>query len=138
MTNPAKLDEIEQVLRDRAALTPDEEAMLIAAAREAIALRENGPPMQRGTLGDGSPWMGTMRDVLNDYREAAEAEAHERRRAQQEAAAYRTLIEAHNARLAEECKRAGSRWCRDSAAPCNDCPRRRGIELPAQGGETGR
>lgn len=42
---------------------------------EVAALTENGPPMQRGTTIEGTPWMGTMREVLEDYKSAADTEA---------------------------------------------------------------
>lgn len=107
---------------------------LIAEARQAATLRENGPPMQRGTKGDGSPWMGTMRDVLEDYRAAAATEAHERKRAMSEAAHYCALIEAHNAKLSRYCQRQDL-FCRGAEpGDCIACPRRiYGIDLPKTG-----
>ena len=49
------------------------------AARDAeiAALKESGPLMERGTDDDGKPFMGTMHQVLQDYRSAADAEARE-------------------------------------------------------------
>ena len=48
-------------------------------AADAIEqLTETGPPMSRGTNADGTPKMGTMRDVLLDYKQAAESGAHSR------------------------------------------------------------
>jgi hypothetical protein len=47
---------------------------------ELARLESDGPVMQRGITGDGEPWMGTMREVLEDYKEAATVEASERRR----------------------------------------------------------
>lgn len=38
-------------------------------------LEQNGPEMQRGVNGAGAPWMGTMRQVLEDYKTAAATEA---------------------------------------------------------------
>lgn len=38
-------------------------------------LEQNGPVMQRGVNGAGTPWMGTMRQVLEDYKTAAATEA---------------------------------------------------------------
>lgn len=45
---------------------------LLTALDEMLA---NGPAMQRGTNADGTPLMGTMREVMEDYKAAAEAEA---------------------------------------------------------------
>lgn len=40
---------------------------LLAQAANAIArLTADGPIVQRGTAGDGTPWMGTMREAWND------------------------------------------------------------------------
>lgn len=36
--------------------------------------------VQRGTLGDGSPWMGTLRELMEDYKQATAVEAAERKR----------------------------------------------------------
>ena len=60
-----------------------------AAEAEVEALTQHGPVMQRGTDGAGNPWMGTMLDVLNDYKAAAEVEAAERRRLAAEVEALR-------------------------------------------------
>lgn len=42
---------------------------------EVAELRKNGPTMRRGINVDGTPWMGTMRDVLNDYASTATTES---------------------------------------------------------------
>lgn len=44
---------------------------------EIAALKESGPLMERGSDGDGKPVMGTMKQILQDYRDAADAEAKE-------------------------------------------------------------
>lgn len=38
-------------------------------------LEANGPQMQRGHSGDGTIWMGSMRECLADARSCADAEA---------------------------------------------------------------
>jgi hypothetical protein len=38
-------------------------------------LEQDGPTMQRGTSGDGTTWMGTMRECLQDAQDAAVTEA---------------------------------------------------------------
>ncbi len=40
-------------------------------------LELNGPVMIRGSHSDGSDLMGTMRDAMSDYRDAADCEAAE-------------------------------------------------------------
>lgn len=45
--------------------------------RENERLMKEGPTMERGTTLDGEVWYGTMREVMNDYKLAAEAEARE-------------------------------------------------------------
>ena len=64
-------------------------ALLCEAKLEIEALRKHGPEMQRGTHADGSPWIGTMRDVLEDCKTAASVEAGLRREAQAEIEALR-------------------------------------------------
>ena len=44
---------------------------------ELDQLRKTGPTMQRGVTAAGMPLMGTMLDVLNDYKAAASVEADE-------------------------------------------------------------
>jgi hypothetical protein len=56
----------------------------LEAADEIERLIATGPSMQRGTHGDGTLWMGTMLDVLTDYKQAAEVEAGIRREYGQE------------------------------------------------------
>jgi hypothetical protein len=51
--------------------------LLEEAANEISLLRAVGPSMLRGTSTDGSEWWGTMLDVLNDYKDAADCEAAE-------------------------------------------------------------
>ncbi len=43
------------------------------------SLAEYGPAMKRGECANGTPWMGTMLDVLQDYKLAASVEAGLRR-----------------------------------------------------------
>lgn len=62
-----QIDELENALQERKA------AALLAADK-------GGPIMQRGTHADGTPWVGTMRECLEDAREAAQVESAERRR----------------------------------------------------------
>lgn len=66
---------------------------------QVAELTANGPPMQRGTDGTGAPWMGTMRDVLNDYRDAAATEARLCNEAWQEVNELRAQVEALRAAL---------------------------------------
>ena len=44
---------------------------------EIASLKKSGPCIVRGTDGYGKPFMGTMEQVLQDYRSAADAEARE-------------------------------------------------------------
>ena len=67
----------------------------IAALRAQVAaLTENGPPMQRGTTIGGTPWMGTMREVLEDYKSAADTEARWGDEARAEVAGLRKALAA--------------------------------------------
>lgn len=66
---------------------------LTESAATIERLREHGPEMQRGTCGDGTPWMGTMLDVLNDYKLAASVEADLRREFAAEAERLRGEVE---------------------------------------------
>ena len=59
---------------------------------ENEALRKHGPPMQRGTTIEGTPWMGTMREVLEDYKSAADTEARWGDEARAEVAGLRESI----------------------------------------------
>lgn len=61
--------------------------------RRVLALVKDGPVMQRGTDGTGAPWMGTMREVLEDYKQAAEVEASLRDEVAGQRDALRTLLE---------------------------------------------
>lgn len=61
---------------------------------QVAALTENGPPMQRGTTIEGTPWMGTMRDVLEDYKSAADTEARWGDEARAEVAGLREALQA--------------------------------------------
>ncbi len=47
------------------------------AAGTIERLRADGPIIERGISGDGSVWMGTMREVMSDYRSAADIESRE-------------------------------------------------------------
>lgn len=49
--------------------------ILTEAADEIERLRSHGPQVQRGTNDDGTPWIGTMRDALEDAIQAAAVEA---------------------------------------------------------------
>ena len=66
---------------------------------ELAALAETGPPMSRGTNADGTPKMGTMRDVLLDYMQAAEAEAGEADKLRAEVAGLREDAERYRTSL---------------------------------------
>ena len=59
---------------------------------ENEALRKHGPPMQRGTTIEGTPWMGTMREVLEDYKSAADTEAKWGDEARAEVAGLRSTL----------------------------------------------
>lgn len=59
---------------------------------QVAALTENGPPMQRGTTIEGTPWMGTMREVLEDYKSAADTEAKWGDEARAEVAGLRSTL----------------------------------------------
>ena len=59
---------------------------------QVAALTENGPPMQRGTTIEGTPWMGTMREVLEDYKSAADTEARWGDEARAEVAGLREAL----------------------------------------------
>ncbi len=48
------------------------------------SLAEYGPAMKRGECANGTPWMGTMLDVLQDYKLAASVEAGLRREVEAE------------------------------------------------------
>jgi hypothetical protein len=65
--------EVVQFARDYATAAVLAERERWKAEREA--LMRDGPPMERGKKGNGEVWMGTMRDVLNDYMGAADVEA---------------------------------------------------------------
>lgn len=75
------LDAAETV--DKAIERLDSQSRTVVEAAERLAeqqariaeLEQNGPEMQRGVDGAGNPWMGTMRQVLEDYKRAAEVEA---------------------------------------------------------------
>lgn len=74
-------------------------ALAIQDERDALraqvaALTENGPPMQRGTTIEGTPWMGTMREVLEDYKSAADTEARWGDEARAEVAGLRKALAA--------------------------------------------
>jgi hypothetical protein len=60
------------------------EVVAPALLAELEELRKNGPVIRRGSRGDGVPWMGTMREVLEDYKQAAHIEAQARREAMTE------------------------------------------------------
>lgn len=55
----------------------DLRARLDNLIRENERLMKDGPMMERGTTMDGEVWYGTMREVMNDYKLAADAEARE-------------------------------------------------------------
>lgn len=84
-------------------ITPKEQALTTALRRstemlgevvkERDALKIDGPVMQRGTNADGTPWMGTMRECLNDYKLAADVEAQEVDRLNKELAALKADAE---------------------------------------------
>jgi chromosome segregation ATPase len=88
----------------KAALATREECY--AAAIEGIdglkaerdALKAEGPSMRRGVTGEGKPWMGTMRECLEDAKQAAAVEAGLRR----EVEAEREALLAEHARLRAE------------------------------------
>lgn len=61
--------------------------------RRVLALVNDGPTMRRGSDGDGNPWMGTMRECLQDARDAARIEARLRDEAQNELRVVRRLLE---------------------------------------------
>jgi hypothetical protein len=42
---------------------------------ERDAMQKTGPIVQRGVTSEGSVWLGTMLDVLTDYKSAADVEA---------------------------------------------------------------
>lgn len=71
----ARLRQMAAGLHDDMSTGAEAADALEAQASEIEALTKHGPPMQRGVRGDGTPWMGTMLDVLNDYKQAAEVEA---------------------------------------------------------------
>ena len=64
-----------QTMRNLGGFSEDAADEIAALRAEVAALTENGPPMQRGTTIEGTPWMGTMREVLEDYKSAADTEA---------------------------------------------------------------
>lgn len=47
-----------------------------AQAERIRVLEADGPQMRRGSHGDGSDWMGSMRECLNDAMQAASVEAN--------------------------------------------------------------
>ena len=69
---------------------------------QVAALTENGPPMQRGTTIEGTPWMGTMREVLEDYKSAADTEARWGDEARAEVAGLRKALAAARAALGDK------------------------------------
>lgn len=82
-------------------------ARIAALEQQLSVLQRDGPAMERGTWGDGSPCIGCMREVMEDYRDAARTEANlrdvfadnakqykaERDEARQQLAAARALVE---------------------------------------------
>ncbi len=66
----AEIKELRQALEEVQTLN-------VTCINQIAELQKNGPVMRRGTLGDGTEWMGTMREVLNDSIEAADCEAAE-------------------------------------------------------------
>ena len=79
-----------------AAVSAERDAEIAGLRAEVAALTENGPPMQRGTTIEGTPWMGTMREVLEDYKSAADTEARWGDEARAEVAGLRsTLADSH-------------------------------------------
>ena len=94
-------DEIEHLTLD----LHTERAAVVALRAELAARAETGPPMSRGTNADGTPKMGTMRDCMLDYMQAAEAEAGEADKLRAEIAALRKSaslrVQFHAAELAD-------------------------------------
>ncbi len=91
---------------------------------ERDALRKDGPPMQRGTYANGNPWMGTMRQCLEDYKLAAHAEAEGRRYMEREFEALRKDAERYRK------LRDGQNW--PAAFARHDAPEPlRGVDLDA-------
>lgn len=72
-----------------AACYPERIARLLARLEQA---ERDGPIMERGKRTDGTPYMGTMREVLNDYKSAAQVEAKEGDKARAELAQLRAAI----------------------------------------------
>lgn len=66
---------------------------LVALKDELEILKVYGPQLERATCMDGTIKMGSMLDVLNDYRMAAETEAHEVDRLNSEIDKFKEAIE---------------------------------------------
>lgn len=65
-----------------------------AAHGIGVAPSDDGPIMRRGSRGDGSDWMGTMRECLEDAQEAARVEAALGDEARAEVKRLRALLDA--------------------------------------------
>lgn len=91
------------------------EAALLTANEHIAELERDGPTVIRGTTGTEDkqePWYGTMRQVINDYRIAADAEATAGDEARKECSDLRHDIErlvTTNSELATECNKLGER-----------------------------
>ena len=81
-----------QTMRNLGGFSEDAADEIAALRAEVAALTENGPPMQRGTTIEGTPWMGTMREVLEDYKSAADTEAKWGDEARAEVAGLRSTL----------------------------------------------
>ena len=83
-----------QTMRNLGGFSEDAADEIAALRAQVAALTENGPPMQRGTTIEGTPWMGTMREVLEDYKSAADTEARWGDEARAEVAGLRKALAA--------------------------------------------
>lgn len=79
----------EATARYIAEANPERIARLLARLEQA---ERDGPIMERGKRSDGTPYIGTMREVLNDYKSAAQVEAKDGDRARAELAQLRAAI----------------------------------------------
>jgi hypothetical protein len=100
LPEPSNVDIIKRLYIDTSPRAPYIEEYADARVAQATQpllveierLKKDGPIMQRGTCGDGAPWMGTMRECLEDAYDAAKVEAELRREACAEVKQLRARI----------------------------------------------
>jgi hypothetical protein len=107
----------------------------VLGPRTADVPVDDGPVMRRGTKGDGTPWMGTMRECLEDAREAARVESSLGDEARAEVKRLRELLAAHGVKACW-CAKCNPGEVRMFVCPdcgCKRCPRAESHESACTG-----